>query len=134
VEPAAGSGRSVSYFRAELGGFLEGPAGSLLQRHVEGLIIVLRDDDRFQQDLVDDGLIAQRSDRHHGAEAALREASIVAAGEQLAGFDGVDRFLGAVDADHPRFLLRIVGLFLAPFISSSLGLLRAAPTRLRPKS
>src|SRR5215470_2805312 len=113
VEPAAGSGRSDSYFRTELGGFLEGPAGSLLQRHAEGLIIVLRDDGRFQQDLVDDGLIAQRSDRHHGAEAALREASIVAAGEQLAGFDGVDRFLGAVDADHPRFLLRIVGLFLA---------------------
>ena len=87
VEPAAGSGRSDSYFRTELGGFLEGPAGSLLQRHAEGLIIVLRDDGRFQQDLVDDGLIAQRSDRHHGAEAALREASIVAAGEQLAGFD-----------------------------------------------
>src|SRR3954471_18743338 len=87
---------------AELAGFLESWAAALLQRHVERLVIVLGDDGWLQHDLGDDGLVAQGADRHHGAEAALKESVVVAAREQLAGLDRVDRFLGAVDADYLR--------------------------------
>ena len=44
--------------------------------------------------------IAQRPDRYHGAKTTLGKAIVVAAGEQFARLDGVDGFLGAVDADH----------------------------------
>src|SRR3954453_5256512 len=85
---------------AELAGFLESRAAPLLQRHVERLVIVLGDDGWVQNDLGDDGLVSPGADPPPGAEAALKESVVVAAREQLAGLDCVDRFLGAVDADH----------------------------------
>jgi hypothetical protein len=48
-------------------------------------------------------------DRGHRGDASLHEAVVIAGGEHLAGLDGFDGLLGAIDADHERLAIGAVG-------------------------
>src|SRR5262249_2096672 len=71
-----------------------------------GLVV----DDRLQDHLFRNFLLAQASRRDLDAEAANDKTVEFPGGEHLVGLDQVDRLLAAVDSDHPA-------LAVAPFQS-----------------
>src|SRR5215216_6311397 len=81
---------------------LQGRAGPPLDGSLVCLRVRLVDHGGLGHDFLRNRLLAQRTDRDLGAEAAFDETVIIAARQHLAGLDEVDRFLAGIDADDRR--------------------------------
>src|SRR5580704_9869771 len=71
---------------------------AFVERLIERRIIGLVDHRRLENEFVRDSLFADGAHRHFDGEAALREGIVVAAAEDVAGFDEIHHLAAGIDA------------------------------------
>src|SRR5580700_10555940 len=79
---------------------------AFVERLIERRVIGLVDHRRLEDELAWHVLFAQAAHRHFDGETALREGIVVAAADDVAGFDEIHHLAAGIDADDQSFLFR----------------------------